>query len=302
MIVRTESPGDVRLTPLGELTVKDVKILRYPTGSFFVQYLYEDLLDKWVEDMRKNLANGFDNMSIFEGGEGCGKSTLVYQASLRYDPNFDLEKRYMYDFYAMMAKVKESSGDDSDKQSIFWLDEAVNVANKRRWQSEQNVNFTDLLIMMRSRGWCVNMCIPRKDDLDFYIRDYRFRYQATVSPMSFPICGYKQRGYFELRRKNPDTGILEYVGIGEYDDLPQDLKEKYEKIKAESQRRKITEITDNDSKGYRKKYEEERAKIGSAILALHNSGVDREHIKQLFGIESDNTYYSTLKRARDKQK
>lgn len=300
MIVRTESPGDVRQTPLGNLTVKDVKLLRYPKGSFFVQYLYEDLLDKWVEDMKKNLADGFDNMSIFEGGEGCGKSTLVYQASLRYDPNFTLEQGYMYDFDAMKVKLDESE-DDSDKGSVFWLDEAVNVANKRRWQSGQNVDFTDLLIMMRSRGWCVNMCIPRKDDLDFYIRDYRFRYQATVKPMSFPNTGFKRRGYFELQRKNPDTGVLEHVGYGEYDDLPRELKEHYEQIKAESQRRKVTEIVEKDNKGYRKKYEEERAKIGSAILALHNSGVDREHIKQLFGIESDNTYYSTLKRARDRQ-
>lgn len=300
MIVRTESPGDTRQTPLGNLTVKDVKILRYPSGSFFVQYLYEDLLDRWVEDMKKNLADGYDNMSIFEGLEGSGKSTLVYQTSLKYDPTFTLEQGYMYDFDAMKVKLDESE-DDSDKGSVFWLDEAVNVANKRRWQSGQNVDFTDLLIMMRSRGWCVNMCIPRKEDLDFYIRDHRFRYQATVKPMSFPISGFKRRGYFELQRKNPNTGALEHVGYGEYDDLPGDLKEHYEQIKAESQRRKFTEIVEKDNKGYRKKYEEERAKIGSAILALHNSGVDREHIKQLFGIESDNTYYSTLKRARDRQ-
>lgn len=296
MIIRTESVGEVRQTPIGRLKVKDTNIKTYPNGKFFVQYLYEGLMEKLAEDMRHNITNGYDNMIITQGAEGSGKSTHVYQICKLYDPSFNLESNYMYDFEAMKERLKEGG----DEEGIFWLDEAVNVANKRRWQSQDNVNFTDLLIMMRSRGWCVNMCIPRMEDLDFYIRNHRFRYLVTVKPMGFPNAGFKQRGYFEVMRKDPNTNQLEHVGYGEYDDMPAEVKAEYQQVKASAQERKFTDITAEKKGGYREKYEQERAKIGSAILAMHNSGVDREHIKQLFGIDNDNTYYSTLKRARDR--
>lgn len=294
MIIRTEGAGDVRQTPIGDLTIKDTKIKTYPSGRFFVQYLYDGLLEKMAEDMHKNLARGYDNMIITQGAEGSGKSTHVWQICKAYDPDFNLEDGYMYDFEEMKNALQR--GDDEGK--IFWLDEAINIANKRRWQSKDSVDFTDLLIMMRSRGWCVNMCIPRKDDLDFYVRDHRFRYVVTVAPMGFPNAGFKQRGYFQLDRKNTDTGQLEHIGYGEFPDMDDDAKQIYKAVKEKAQLRKFSEISEK-KEGYKKKYEEERAKMRNAVLALHESGTDRETIKRMFGIECDSSYYSILKRAKD---
>lgn len=296
MIIRTEGIGEVKQTPIGDLTIKDTKIKTYPSGRFFVQYLYDGLLEKMAEDMRKNLARGYDNMIITQGAEGSGKSTHVWQICKAYDPDFNLEGGYMYDFEEMKNALQR--GDDEG--SVFWLDEAINIANKRRWQSKDSVDFTDLLIMMRSRGWCVNMCIPRKEDLDFYVRDHRFRYVVTVAPMGFPNAGFKQRGYFKLDRKNIDTGQLEHIGYGEYPDMDEESKKAYKEIKEKAQLRKFSEISEK-KEGYKKKYAEERAKIRGAVLAMHEAGMDRESIKKIFGIESDVTYYQTLKRARDGQ-
>lgn len=294
MIVRTEDIGEFRQTPIGQLKIKDAQIKMYRKGTWFVQYLYENLMEKLAEDMKNNVAEGFDNMIITQGDEGSGKSTHVYQLCKAYDPNFTLNDNYMYDFDAMRAKLDKGG----DEEGVFWLDEAVNTANKRKWQSQDNIDFTELLIMMRSRNWCINMCIPQASELDYYVREHRFRYLITIKPMGFPNTGFKRRGYFELERKNPNTGLLEHVGYGEYDDMPAEIKAKYHAIKAAAQERKISEINDKKT-GYKKKYEDERKKIQSAILAMHNSGMDREHIKNLFGIETDSNYYMILKRARD---
>lgn len=296
MIVRTEDIGEIRRTPIGDLEILDANIITYPSGKMFVQYLYKNLMEKMVEDMHKNEAEGFDNMIITQGAEGSGKSTHIYDVCKTYDPNFTLSDHYMYDFEAMKARLKE--GDDEGK--IFWLDEAVNVANKRRWQSKDNIDFTDLLIMMRSRLWCVNMAIPRAADLDFYVRDHRFRYLVTVKPMGFPNCGFKKRGYWELQRKNPDTNQLEHIGYGLYDDMPPEAKAEYKKVKESAQLQKFEEIN-NKKTGYKEKYESERKKIASAVLAMHNSGIDRKHIMDMFGIETESNYYMILKRARDRE-
>lgn len=295
MIVRTEDIGEFRQTPIGQLKIKDAQIKMYRKGTWFVQYLYENLMEKLAEDMKHNVAEGFDNMIITQGDEGSGKSTHVYQLCKAYDPDFTLKDNYMYDFDAMRAKLDKGG----DEEGVFWLDEAVNTANKRKWQSQDNIDFTELLIMMRSRNWCVNMCIPQASELDYYVREHRFRYLITIKPMGFPNTGFKRRGYFELERKNPNTGLLEHVGYGEYDDMPAEIKAEYHTIKAAAQERKISEINDKKT-GYKKKYEDERKKIQSAILAMHNSGMDREHIKNLFGIETDSNFYMILKRARDK--
>lgn len=296
MIIRTEDIGEYRQTPIGRLKIKDAQIITYPSGKLFVKYLYEGLMDAFVDDMKKNASEKYDNIIGTQGREGSGKSTQVYGVCKAFDPDFSLRSNYMYDFEAMEEKLNEGG----DEGGIFWLDEAVNVANKRRWQSKDNVDFTDLLIMMRSRGWCVNMCIPRIEDLDFYVREHRLRYIVTVAPMRFPNVGFKPRGYFELQRRDPHTGAMEHIGYGEYDDMPSEVKKEYAQIKIDAQKRKIEDISGKKNGGYKAKYEAERNRIGSAVLAMHNSGIDRKHIMDMFGIETESNYYMILKRARDR--
>lgn len=301
MIIEFDA-GGIRQTSMGQLDILETDVTIYPTGKFFIKHLYRDLIQEMVQDMKKNLSSEYDNMIIVEGAEGSGKSVWSLNLCMAYDPDFDLEKSYAYDLEEMIQKVSAMNGDDVG--CVFWLDETINIANKRAWNSAQNKAFVDLLVTMRSRGWCLVMCIPRRDDLDFYVREHRFRYIVTTEPMEFPENGYKARGYFEMERVNPDTHKLEYIGCGMYPMVSEEVITEYKAVKARSQTRKFEEVKDkilNGGKGskYKEKYEEERRRVRNAILAMHESGIDREHIKDLFGLNSDQSYYQTLKRARD---
>ena len=296
MIISLDDTGATRKTSMGEMEVLDVGLNVYSSGKFFIKYLLDGLLERLVEDMHDNIKKKYDNMAIVVGAEGSGKSSISFNTCKMYDPNFSIRDCYCADY----AALKEHIGESDAPGRTFWLDEAVNIANKRRWQSADNTEFAELLTMMRSRGWTMLMCIPRKEDLDFYIRDHRFRYVITVEPNTFPKYGYKNRGYFSLERVNPDTKKLEFIGYGLYDPIPEDAAEEYDRVKNDAQNKKIQDILEEKGGSkYKKKYEDERRRLRSAVLAMHNSGVDREHIKQLFDIKSDETYYKTIKRAKD---
>ena len=79
------------------VTVLDRQIVRHRTGSLYIRYLLDDLLDRLVEDMRENIAREYDNVVIVTGKEGVGKSNLAYELCHRFDPDFSMEDGYIYD-------------------------------------------------------------------------------------------------------------------------------------------------------------------------------------------------------------
>ena len=90
MRMNIAGPGEKWKTPIGEFQVEDYKIYSHRNGKIFIRYLLQDLLDEIAEDMRKNIRDDYDNVVIVDGGEGSGKSNLMYQLLTRYDPNFDM--------------------------------------------------------------------------------------------------------------------------------------------------------------------------------------------------------------------
>lgn len=300
MRIETESIGDIRQTEVGQMPIKDVKINVYPTGKFYVAYLLDGLLDKIIEDTHKEASDKFDSLVLIQGGEGSGKSNLTWNAIEKHSPGFNIRDVYCYNFEEFQDKVMSQIATGGDRMKPYWMDEAINVVNKRSWNSSQNVEFTEWTMMMRSRLWTLFMIAPDYGELDYYVRDHRCKYILTCAENSFPNTGYKKRGYFHAKKRTQEG--WKDLGYGEYDPMPDYASVEYEKVKEESQIRKI-----NDSKGeksgskYKAKYEEERKKIRSAVLAMHNSKVNREAIKQLFGIETDSAYYSILKRAKEDQ-
>ena len=85
--IKIEGVGEERRTRIGDCHVLDAQLKMYRSGKFFVQYLYEDLLQKLAEDMHRNVKADYDNVVMIEGGEGSGKSNLAWQViEAYYDP------------------------------------------------------------------------------------------------------------------------------------------------------------------------------------------------------------------------
>lgn len=296
MRIKIDAVGDIRQTPIGDLKIIDSEFIDYHNGKFFIRYLYEDLLDRLVEDLHNNAAQDYDNMIVIQGGEGSGKSHLAYNLCRKYDNSFDVKECYTYDMDALKERFKKKDYGTG----VFWLDEMSNVANNRDWQSQSNKDIVGILETMRSKHFLFCGCIPHVERLDIYIREFRMRYQITCQPMKFEINGRKERGYFELKKRNKN-GKMELIGYGIYPKMTEEIRPIYEDLKLKFQQSKIDELIGNDEKPgakYKKMYESECRRNREIMLRMYESGTDREHLMDLFGIENNQTFYNLINRAR----
>lgn len=284
--------GEKQETSMGETTIEDYAFIPYRNGKFFVRYLLEDLLKLLAADMTNNIKNRYDNVVVIEGAEGSGKSNLQLELQTLYDPNFTLENGYVYN----VDEFKEKIAFGNDEKKTYWLDEATNVQNNRRWSSIDNQNFVMLLETMRSRGWCLILCIPSFERLDVYIREHRIKYLIKCEPMCFMKSGKKERGFFELRKKN-EYGKMEVVGYGKYNKMSDEEREDYEKLKMNSQLRMISEVVGTEKSGskYKAKYEEMCKREDQIMYRLYKSGsCNSEQLKMMFGIKNEQTFRNKL--------
>lgn len=264
------------------LTVIDRNIVYHSRNKIYVQYLYDRLIDRLVEDMHENLNDDYDNVIVIDGKEGTGKSNLAYSLCKRFDPNFNLEDGYIYDFETFIKNIAS----ESVKGRIFWLDEATNLANSRDSMRRDNVNLVQVLQMMRSRGMSLVMCIPSINSLDVYIREHRIRYLLTALEKSWESHSDARRGYFELKFPN-GSGQFRTVGYGRFDRIPPGDREEYERIKLQAQRTKIDQINqrldEQANKGHKRDKERTR-RLGKAWELLADAGYTYEEIADKMGV------------------
>lgn len=225
-----------------ETEVIDRELIVYRgSKKIFFRYLLSDLLKYLAEDMHRNVNNDLDNIVVVSGPEGSGKSHLAFQLCKLYDPNFDMEKNYIYDYDEFLDTITDENFDDRDQ--VFWLDESTNIASNRDSLATDNKRFIQLLEMMRSRHWSLVMCIPSLERLDRYLRDFRIRYNIVACEKSWDVRYEKKRGYFELRfKKGASAETFHTVGYGEFPPMTPEERAVYEKIKRRSQERKMQEI------------------------------------------------------------
>ena len=295
MIVEIASEGETYKTPIGELEVMDASLIRWNSGKIYVRYLYKNLMQQLVKDMRHNIANGYDNLVVITGPEGSGKSNFAHALCHAYDSDFDLQEQYVYNTQDFKELLKKGG----DIHGTFWMDEGSNMANNRDWNTTDNKQLVELLEMCRSRGWTLVICIPSMDRLDLYIRQYRVRYWIECQPMKFDRLGAKDRGYYELHKRTP-YGKLSTVGYGLFEAMPDDAKKEYEALKLESQNKKIKDVTDGEKskKGYQEKWADSEKKQERIMLQLHDSGMGKDELMKLFEIRDEGTYYNKITKAK----
>lgn len=298
MKLKIESPGEIKRTRIGDAEVLDAELIPYPNGKFYIRYLYKDWLDVLVRDMKKNVAANYDNVLLATGGEGSGKSSFMYWLFEKYSPGFDIRQSYTFDMDWLRERFR--SGDYGN--GLFWMDETSQMASNRNWQSDDNKDLVSILEVFRSRKFLFGGCIPSLDRADIYLREFRMRYQIVCQPMSFPKFGYKKRGYFELKKRDDQSGKMISVGYGMYDAMPEDAEKIYIPIKEEFQEKKIQEIANRgkkDGAGYKKKYEDSQKEIGEILVKLHDRHlVDRDELMEIFGYDNRGSFDNYLSKNR----
>lgn len=281
------------------MTVLDRNVIIYRSGKSYVEYLLDGLLEHLAEDMHTNVEKDFDNLIVVAGKEGSGKSNLAYHLCKLYDPDFNVEDGYIYEFHAFIEKLTENQGGDRGK--IFWMDEATNIASNRDWMKNDNKTFIQMLEMMRSRGWSLVMCIPSVERLDVYIREFRLRYLLVTKEMKWENNQTFGRGYVEIKLplKNDRWRT---IGYARFPQMSKDEKEKYEQIKMSHQDEKIQEIQRKVEKEKRTKsrFEQDRKNIRTLVLYAYESGRTYNEIAQMLGCSRENVKL-LLRQARDER-
>ena len=297
--IKLDEYGQVKRTRIGDCKVQDMQIKFYRSGKYFVQYLYEDLLQKLAEDMHDNVRASYDNIVMIEGGEGSGKSNLAWNVIDNYSPGFSIKDTYVYN----MDGIRERFAAADYGGGLFWMDESSQIASNRTWQSDDNKDLVSILETSRSKGFLITGCVPSIDRVDIYLRSFRMRYLLRCKPMSFPSTGYKSRGIFELLKRNNETQSMEHVGYGLFEPMPKEASQIYEPIKADFQerfRQKIAEGKEKPGK-YKEKYVEAQNRNTSIMAALHDRGlVDDETLMDLFGYDQKKTFQNAISRARNR--
>lgn len=295
MKIKVQDIGTVRHTVIGDLKVEDYEIVHHSSGKPFIRYLLADLMGALVEDMKRNIADDYDNLITVDGIEGSGKSSWTWESCHLMNPDFDFTKQLAY----TIDDLKERLNSGDDRHSVFWLDEAYDIANKRDWNTEKNKMFVNLLVKMRSRGWTLYLDVPRFEDMDVYIREHRARYKITCAPGEFANSPRLERGYFEASKRDK-SGVWRHIGYGRYSAMPPEVDAAYRQVKEQSQDRSIKALSDDSSSPgakYRKKYEDQSKRLSKAVAMLRDTGLSREYIMETLGI-TQKTYYNMVEKGK----
>lgn len=303
--IKIEDIGTKRMTRIGEAEILDYNFVPHRSGKYFTQYLYKDLMDLLVEDMHRNVARDYDNVLLATGGEGSGKSGVMYWILRKYKGDSwndaeDIPQVYTYN----MDFMRERMNNDDWGCGMFWMDETTQIASNRDWQSNDNKDFISMLETFRSKKFLFAGCAPKLERVDVYLRDFRMRYRIHVQPMSFPSTGYMPRGIFELQKRNAQSGELEHIGYGLYPDMPKEAKEIYLPLKEACQERLRKNIATGGKGGkYKQMYESERKKNNEIMLQLHDlKYVDDTELMRLFGYDNRGTFANALSTTRQRMK
>lgn len=238
--------------PAGEngrsVEVEDTQVLRFPSGRYYVRYLYKDLDKRIFEDMQGNIDEHFDNLITIVGGEGVGKSNLAHYICKSFDPDFDMSKSLIYSWVQFIESLT-----GNDTQKVYWLDEAILLASGRDWMKEANKMLMQCLQIVRSRRLTIIMCVPSFDNIDVYIRTWRTRYLIKAARMQWGSDKELVRGYAELfipkseserSALSKDAKAEEYfksAGYFRFPKMPVEDDKAYDKMKLDNQTRALQE-------------------------------------------------------------
>lgn len=122
---------------------------------------------KTIEGVTKSKG---DFIIAVSGNAGIGKSTLVNQiVKEKTGERFSAAFFEKYNFYSREELDKKL--EELPNNSIFILDESINMMFKREWQNREQIKIIQKLNTYRNKGFIIFLLLPRFTDIDSAVRN-----------------------------------------------------------------------------------------------------------------------------------
>lgn len=136
-------------------------------------------LNDWAAECRTTVRKDLDNLILFSGFEGSGKSTLMLQVLSLLDPNFDAKSVYFTTEDFIRGCTRAS------RYSAVAADEAL--LNHRKGMHGGTIQFLDFLQVCRGLNLHMAVCFPHEAMLDKAVKHFRVRWNFHVPERGIAI-------------------------------------------------------------------------------------------------------------------
>jgi ABC-type dipeptide/oligopeptide/nickel transport system ATPase component len=129
-------------------------------------------IHEWLNECRRTVQKDLDNIILFSGEEGSGKSTIMYQIMKALDPTFGVYRiGFTIEDYINNAKRLE-------KGQAVSCDELL--AHRRKSMHGSTLELLEFLQVCRGLNLHHALCFPHETMLDRAIMDFRVRHWLHV--------------------------------------------------------------------------------------------------------------------------
>jgi hypothetical protein len=122
----------------------------------------------WLDLLRRRVAKDKNNLVVFVGQTGSGKSWAALDAARKMDPQFSINHVHftIEDFLDDIADVIDAREDGRTVCQTLILDEAAVGFNARKSMHGANIDFADLLAIFRYLNLTVFFTFPTLESFD----------------------------------------------------------------------------------------------------------------------------------------
>lgn len=127
---------------------------------------------EWAKECRLNMERDDDNLVLFTGKPGAGKSTVMFQLLRAVDPSFDVRRvAFTIKDFLRLSRM-------APKGVCIAADEALAAARKAMYRD--NIDLVDRLQVCRGKNHTMGMCFPYARRLDEAIMEDRVRFRIDI--------------------------------------------------------------------------------------------------------------------------
>lgn len=200
--------------------------------------MYASVSD-WVSKERRRVSAGdWDNVMLFSGVEGSGKSTWMRTIMKALDEGFNVDRiHFVLDQFL-------DSAPSTPRYGGVALDEAR--LNKRRAMHGGTIQMLDFLQDCRGLNLHIALCFPHESLLDAAVKDHRVRWNWHVTERGTVLLRHRIKKTIRTRRGPVDVFEWKTIqGFHYKDDKGTELRTAYNAKKEAHMRRLEFEANDD---------------------------------------------------------